>query len=135
MKYNIQHDKDPENIVSHAVAQASVNILHEVNAKAIIAFSVSGQTSKLISKQRPSKPVYAFTPSTAVYNRLSLIWGVTPLYVPRVYDTERIIDLGEKLLLKKKLINNDDIIIIVTGLALKRGSTNLIKIHTVGHRD
>lgn len=135
MKYNIQHDKDTENIVSHAVAQASVNILHEVNAKAIIAFSVSGQTSKLISKQRPSKPVYAFTPSTAVYNRLSLIWGVTPLYVPRVYDTERIIDLGEKLLLKKKLINNDDIIIIVTGLALKRGSTNLIKIHTVGHQD
>jgi pyruvate kinase len=135
MKYNIQYDKDPESIVSHAVAQASVNILHEVNAKAIIAFSVSGQTSKLISKQRPSKPVYAFTPSTAVYNRMSLIWGITSLYVPSIYNTERIIDSGEKLLLNKKLIKNDDLIVIVTGLALKRGSTNLIKIHRVGHKD
>jgi len=54
MKYNVQYDKDPEDIVTHAVAQASVNILHEVDAKAIIAFSVSGKTSKLISKQRPS---------------------------------------------------------------------------------
>ena len=135
MKYNVQYNKDPEDIVIHAVAQASVNILHEVDAKAIIAFSVSGKTSKLISKQRPSKPVYAFTPSTAIYNRLSLIWGITPLYVPRIYDTERIIDAGEKLLLKKKIINNDDLIVIVTGLALKRGSTNLIKIHTVGHQD
>ena len=135
MKYNVQYDKDPEDIVTHAVAQASVNILHEIDAKAIIAFSVSGKTSKLISKQRPSKPVYSFTPSTAIYNRLSLIWGVTPLYVPRIYDTERIIDAGEKLLLKKKIINNDDLIVIVTGLALKRGSTNLIKIHTVGHQD
>ena len=135
MKYNIQYDKDPESIVPHAVAQASVNILHEVNAKAIIAFSVSGQTSKLISKQRPSKPVYAFTPSTAVYNRMSLLWGITSLYVPSVYDTERIIDSGEKLLQKKKLIKNDDLIVIVTGLALKSGSTNLIKIHRVGHKD
>ena len=135
MKYNFQYDKDPEDIVTHAVAQASVNILHEVDAKAIIAFSVSGKTSKLISKQRPSKPVYVFTPSTAIYNRLSLIWGITPLYVPHIYDTERIIDSGEKLLLKKKIINNGDLIVIVTGLALKRGSTNLIKIHTVGHRD
>jgi pyruvate kinase len=135
MKYNVQYDKDPEDIVTHAVAQASVNILHEVDAKAIIAFSVSGKTSKLISKQRPSKPVYAFTPSTAIYNRLSLIWGITPLYVPRIYDTERIIDSGEKLLLQKKIINNGDLIVIVTGLALKGGSTNLIKIHTVGHQD
>jgi len=135
MKYNVQYDKDPEDIVTHAVAQASVNILHEIDAKAIIAFSVSGKTSKLISKQRPSKPVYSFTPSTAIYNRLSLIWGVTPLYVPRIYDTERIIDSGEELLLKKKIINNGDLIVIVTGLALKRGSTNLIKIHTVGHQD
>lgn len=135
MKYNIQYDKDPENIVVHAVAQSSVNILHEIDAKAIIAFSVSGITSKLISKQRPSKPVYAFTPSTAIYNRLAIIWGITPLYVPRIYDTKRIIDASETLLLKKQIIHHDDLIVIVTGLALKRGSTNLIKIHRIGHKD
>ncbi len=135
MKYNMQHDKDPENTVMQAVAQSSVNIVHEVDAKAIVAFSASGKTSKFISRQRPSKPFYSFTPSTAIYNRLSLIWGITPLLIPRIYDPKRIIEVGEEILLKKKLIKNDDLIVIVTGLALKSGSTNLIKIHRVGQKD
>jgi pyruvate kinase len=135
MKYNIQHEKDPENTIMQAVAQSAVNIVHEVDAKAIVAFSASGRTSKFISRQRPSKPIYSFTPSTAIYNRMSLIWGITPLLIPRIYDPKRIIEAGEEILLKKKLIKKNDLIVIVTGLALKSGSTNLIKIHRVGQKD
>lgn len=135
MKYNLKHGIDPDNRITHAVAQSSVNLLHEVDAKAVVVFSVSGKTSTFISKHRPSKPVYAFTPSTAVYNRLALIWGVTPIYIPEIEDTARLIEDGEKILLEKQLIQNDDLIVIVSGLALKKGSTNLIKIHRVGHED
>jgi len=135
MKYNYEFDKDPENIITHAIAQSAVNILHEVDAKAIAAFSVSGKTSKFISKQRPLKPVYAFSPSTHTYNRLSLIWGIIPLYIPRVKDTKRLIEVAEENLLEKKLIEKDDLIVLITGLALKTGSTNLIKIHRIGVED
>ncbi len=135
MKYNIKHDKDPENTVTQAVAQSSVNIVHEVNATAIVAFSASGKTSKFISRQRPSKPIYSFTPSTAVYKRLSLVWGITPLLIPRILDPKHLIEAGEEILLKKNLIKKNDLIVIVTGLALKSGSTNLIKIHRVGQKD
>jgi len=41
MKYNIQYRKDYRDLVTHAVAQACVNILHEVNAKAIVTFSIT----------------------------------------------------------------------------------------------
>lgn len=135
MDYNIQSDKDPENTVTHAIAQSSVNMLHEVDAKAIIVFSASGKTAKFVSKQRPSKPVHAFTPSTAIYNRLALLWGIIPQYIPRIKNVKSMIEAGEKLLLQKKLIKKNDLIIIITGLALKSGSTNLIKIHRVGHED
>jgi pyruvate kinase len=135
MRYNIQYEKDLKNLVTHAVAQSAVNILHEVDAKAIAAFSVSGTTSKYISRQRPSKPVFSFTPSTKIYNRLSLIWGVTHLIIPPIKDTRRIIEEGVKIMAKKRLIKKNDLLVIITGLALKKGSTNLIKIHRVGQED
>ncbi len=135
MTYNYQHERDQTNLVTHAVAQSSVNILHELDADAIIVFSVSGRTAKFISKQRPGKPVYAFSPSVKIFNRLSMVWGVTPLIMSKENDTKRIIDVGVKILKKKRLIRNNDLVIVVTGLALQTGSTNMIKIHRVGQQD
>ncbi len=135
MSYNIHFEKDPDDLVTHAVAQSSVNILHEVDARAIVTFSVSGKTPKLISKQRPSKPVYAFTPFIEQYNRMALTWGITPLLVSPINDAKRLIDAGVKIIFEKKYVKNNDIVIIVTGMALKTGSTNLIKIHRIGIED
>ncbi|SPD72169.1 Pyruvate kinase 1 [uncultured Desulfobacterium sp.] len=135
MNYNLKHRTERNDLVTHAVAHSAVNILHELDAKAIIVFSVSGKTSKLISKMRPAKPVYAFSPSVKVFNRLSLAWGITPLIIPAIADTKSIIEKGERVLEEKKLVRKNDLVIIVTGLALKTGSTNMIKIHRVGQRD
>jgi pyruvate kinase len=135
MKHNIQYEKDPHDPVIHAVAKACVNILYEVNAKMIVTFSITGKTSKLISKHRPLNPVYAFSPSKKIYNRLSLVWGVTPLLIPPINDAKGLIEAGEKIIISKKFAKLNDRIIIVTGLALKSGSTNLIKIHTIGKED
>ncbi len=135
MKYNIQYKKDEKNLVVHAVSQSAVNIHHEVNAKAIFAFSVSGKTSKLISKQRPSSPIYAFSPSKSIYNRMSLVWGVHPILITPIHDSIKLIAEGEKVAIESKYVKNNDLVIIVTGLALTKGSTNLIKLHTIGRVD
>lgn len=135
MKYNIQYEKDRHDPIIRAVAQACVNILYEVNAKMIVTFSITGKTSKLISKQRPLNPVFAFSPSKKIYNKLSLVWGVTPLLIPPINDAKRLIEAGEKIIIRKKFAKKNDLVIIVTGLALKSGSTNLIKIHTLGKED
>ncbi len=135
IKYNIQYEKDPRDLVTHAVAQSSVNILYEVQARAIMAFSVSGKTSKLISKQRPPANIYAFSPSEEVYRRQSLVWGVTPLLIPPIDNARGIIEFGEKIIIDHKYVKKNDLVVIVTGLALKKGSTNLIKIHRIGLED
>ena len=135
MKYNLQYEKDSDKLVTHAVAKSAVDILHEVSGKAIIAFSISGNTAKFISKHRPSMPVYSFTSSVSVYNRLSLVWGITPSFISDIDDTKKIIEAAERILINKKLIKKDDLVIIVTGLGLRKGSTNIIKIHRVGQKD
>jgi pyruvate kinase len=135
MHYNLPFERDPKDLVAHAIAQSAVAILQELDAKAIVVFSVSGKTTKLISKQRPAKPVFSFSPEIEVYNRLSLIWGITPFRIPSIDDAKKIIEAGLGVLLNRKLLKKEDLIIIVTGLALKKGSTNMMKIHRVGHDD
>ena len=129
------YDIDSKEPVTHAVAQSAVNILQTVHARCIIAFSVSGSTSKQISKQRPSKPVYAFTSRMDTYNRLSLLWGITPMYIPDIEDTARLVKASESLLIGKGCIQMGDLVILVIGMGLKTGSTNIIKLHRVGYED
>ena len=94
-----------------------------------------GKTAKLISKHRPSKPVYVFTSSMEVYNQMAVFWGITPLHLPEERDTKRLIEKAEAILIRNNLARENDTVVIVTGLALTSGSTNLIKIHRVGAED
>lgn len=135
MRYNIQYKKDPDDLITHAVAQSAVNIIHEIDAKCIVSFSLSGNTSKQVSKQRPSAPVYAFTPSKETFNRLSLLWGITPMYIPEINDVQRLIMSSEHILIEKQYVQKGDLIVLVIGLGLRQGSTNVIKIHRIGYED
>ncbi len=135
MNYNIQYQSDLQDPITHAVAQSAVNILHEIDAKCIVAFSVSGSTSRQISKQRPSKPVYAFSSRIDTYNQLSLLWGITPMYIPTIDNAERLIAGSEHLLIEKGYVEKDDLIVLVIGMGLKQGSTNMVKVHRVGYTD
>jgi len=135
MRYNVQYTRDADDLITHAVAQSAVNIVHEIDASCIVSFSVSGNTSKQISKQRPLAPVYAFTPSKQTFNRLSLLWGVTPMYIPEINNVQRLIKSSEHLLIEKQYVAHGDLIVLVIGLGLRKGSTNVIKIHRIGQDD
>ncbi|MDX9787488.1 MAG: pyruvate kinase [Desulfobacterales bacterium] len=135
MNYNMYYEQNLKDIIAHAVAQSAVNLLHETDAKCLLVFSQSGKTAKQVSKQRPSRPVYAFTSSKKTYNRLSLIWGVVPMFVAKIIDAKRLIEASENLLINKGAFSKDDLIVLVIGMGLKVGSTNMIKIHRVGQED
>ncbi len=57
------------------------------------------------------------------------------MYIPNIDNAQRLIASSENLLTEKKLLARDDLIVLVIGMGLKRGSTNVIKIHRVGHDD
>jgi len=135
LKVNLHHESDQGDPITHAVAQSAVNILKEVHARCIISFSVSGATSKQISKQRPSKPVYAFTSKMATYNRLSLLWGISPMFIADIENAARLVEASESLLINKARVEKGDLVVLVIGMGLKTGSTNMIKLHRVGYED
>ncbi len=78
----VHHHRDQGNS-SLAIAHAARAIAAVTEVQAIVAFTLSGHTARLISKDRPSVPIFALTPSEEVARRVALYWNVTPIICPR----------------------------------------------------
>ena len=116
-----------------AIAQAACRAAAEIRATAIIAFTQSGFTARLISKYRPSTPIIAFTFHPHVHCQLALYWGVTPKLIDFVDDAERLIEKAESLLCREGLIRPGDNLVLVAGTPLAHpGTTNLIRLRRAG---
>lgn len=112
------------------LARSACELAERVKATAIASFTLSGNTAKLVSKQRPPVKVIALTQNEVVSRQLSLCWGITPLLLVEVHDTETMMKLVEKTLFKHKLIKKGDIVIVTGGLPIAaRGESNFVKIH------
>ncbi len=117
---------------AHAISHAAREIAHDMALKAIIAFTRTGFTARLIAKDRPAVPILAATPHEAVWRRLSLLWGVTPILCPFVEDTDGMIASIERELLGRGYLQPGDPVLIMGGMPVtSRGPTNFLKIHIV----
>jgi pyruvate kinase len=117
--------------VSHAAATAA----NALNARAIVAFTQSGFSARLISHQRPDVPIIAFTPAPEVRRRLSLSWGVSSRLIRKVETTDEMVEEIENALLGDGSVAINDIIVIISGAPMwVTGSTNLMKLHRIGER-
>ncbi|MDP2600528.1 MAG: pyruvate kinase [Deltaproteobacteria bacterium] len=115
----------------HAVVHAACQAAEEVDAKAILVFSMSGTTIRMLSKLKPRKPIIGLAHSERVYRQMALCWGVHSIISPMGHSTDEMILLGEKKVLKQKLLNKGDKVVIVSGSQQLRGATNMMKILTL----
>jgi pyruvate kinase len=116
-------------------AEAACRAADEVGARAIVAFTTSGFTARLLSKYRPRVPILAFSPSQTVRRRLGLHWGVTAKAIPPIRRTEELVEQIETLLLQDGTVQMGDPLVLLAGLPLwVAGTTNLIQLHRVGAR-
>jgi pyruvate kinase len=119
-----------------AVAEAACRSARLLHAKAIVAFTQSGFSARLISSERPDVPVVALTPSPEVQRRLGLYWGVSSRLIRKVETTDEMLHEVEATLLGDGTVRNGDVIVIISGAPMwVTGTTNLVKLHRVGdHR-
>jgi pyruvate kinase len=119
-----------------AISDAAAFSAQELKARAIVAFTQSGSTARLISQDRPPVPIIAFAPSERVRRRLALDWGVVPRAITRLTTIDEMVSAIEASLLADRSVRYNDILVIVAGAPLwVRGTVNLLKLHRVGeHR-
>ncbi|TYP71167.1 pyruvate kinase [Paenibacillus methanolicus] len=119
--------------VTEAISQAVANAALDLSAKAIITSTESGYTARMIAKYRPKSPIIAVTPEEQVMRRLALVWGVIPVKGTPADTTDEMFDIAVRGGIDSGIVKLGDTVIITAGVPVGRsGSTNLIKIHTVG---
>jgi pyruvate kinase len=122
------------NSETHAISEA-LNIIDKMlNLRCITAFTTSGYTARLVAAERPHTPIIAFTPDLFSYNRLNLIWGVTPVLLEdAVSSVEDLVHQIEAYLLDRQLAASGDKVLVLGGSPIQQvKGTNFLKIHTVG---
>ncbi|MEW6243302.1 MAG: pyruvate kinase [Bacillota bacterium] len=116
-----------------AISYATTSIAASLRAAAIITPSQSGHTARMVAKYRPRSPIVAVTPDERVARRLSLVWGVTSCVEPAAKDTDAMMREAWSAALDAGLIQEGDLVVITAGVPVGvPGTTNMIKVHTVG---
>ena len=116
-----------------ATAQACVDAADNLDLSAIVAFTESGSTARLISKYRPHADIFAYTPIEATYRQMSLYSGVNPLRFTRVGSTDEMIAYAEQSLIELGIVKPGDSVVMAAGIPPNRAAaTNLMKLHLIG---
>ena len=119
-----------------SITRAAVEIANQLGATCIATFTQTGDSARRLSRLRPSKPVYAFTPSSATMNTMTLTWGIQPRQVPFVEHTDDMVDQVDRMLRESDLAMPGDLVVIAAGSpAGTAGSTNMLKLHRIVDRN
>ena len=101
--------------VALAVGIAAVQTAENVNAACIVAPTMSGRTSRLVSNLRPSVPIYAVTPSPRVMRKQQIHWGVTPMLGDVQGDMIRVVENARQAVVAHGYVHDGDIAVITAG--------------------
>ena len=117
--------------IYHAVAKASVALAQTIKAKAIIAYTASGNTAVRIARERPAIRLFVSTPEQNVQRRLSILYGATTIRQAET-DYEKALSITKKILIKENAVAKNDAIVVVAGFPFGlAGSTNAIRVEHI----
>ena len=118
--------------VTDAIGKATVRIAREIGAALIVTSTWSGYTARQIARERPMRPIVAFTPQETTLRQLALVWGITPVLVPPHGSTDEMLETVGRLLVERGEAVSGDAVVVSGGIPVgSEGQTNFIKVHRI----
>ncbi|MCU1700612.1 MAG: pyruvate kinase [Mycobacterium sp.] len=118
------------------ISYAARDIGERLDAKALVAFTQSGDTLRRLARLHTPLPLLAFTPLPEVRSQLALTWGTETFIVPHIETTDGMIRQVDVSLLELGRYKRGDLVVIVAGAPPGTvGSTNMIHVHRIGEDD
>jgi len=118
---------------SGAIGRAAVEIAHQLGARAIVAFTMGGDTARRLARHHSPIPFYAFTPAQATRSQLALTWGVETFLTSTVTNLDDMVSQVDTQLLSLGRGERGDVVVVVAGTPLSTpGATNTIRVHRLG---
>ena len=126
----LQHDP---RTMGGAITNAASMIARAIGAKALVAFSQTGDTVRRLARLHCDLPLLAFTPEPAARSQLALSWGVETFLVPFVEHTDDMFSQVDHSMLGLGRGQLGDYVVIVAGSPPGTpGSTNTLRVHRLG---
>ena len=118
------------------ISYAARDIGERLDAKALVAFTESGDTVRRLARLHTPLPLLAFTALPEVRSQLALTWGTETFINGHMSSTDDMIRFADRELLMMGRYKRGDLVVIVAGAPPGTvGSTNLIHVHRIGEDD
>jgi pyruvate kinase len=115
------------------LADAAYHAARESGAAAIVVFTSTGSSARLVSRYRPPVSIYAITPHDTTTRQLSVNYGVTPMLAPDVSSTDEMLAQMDRVMTEGGYLQKGELVVFLAGQPVGRpGTTNLMKLHRVG---
>lgn len=115
-----------------AISHSTCGMAIDLEAKAIVACSLSGMTARMVSRFRPPVPILGLTTDERTWRRLAMSWGVIPAMCERFSSTDVLFYTAKKIAEQDLRLQKGDKIIITGGdTSGTSGNTSLIKIENI----
>ena len=119
-----------------ALTHAACELAEDLDLDAIITATQSGLSCIRVARFRPPNKILAVSPEESTVRMLAMVWGVDAIYGEQSGDIEERYDEAVKAIRKSELIKKGDKVIITGGSTSTRpGSTNMLKLHTIGEEE
>jgi pyruvate kinase len=116
-----------------AIARAAAEVGAIVGAKALVAFTMTGETARRLARYRSPIPLLAFTTDPAIRSQLALTWGVETFIVPTVSHTDDMVhEVDAALVSLGRCAIGDKIVIVAGSPPGSPGKTNALRVHRIG---
>ena len=109
------HEGSNSGNVALAVGTSAVQTAKCVGATCIVAPTMTGRTSRLVSHLRPGVPIYAVTPNEKVMRQQQINWGVTPMLGDVQGDMLRVVNNAREAVVKHNFVKAGDTTVITAG--------------------
>lgn len=124
----------PQDSVADASAAGAVRIAEQLGADAVVCFTASGRTARLVARHRPTRPVLALTPHEHVARALAMVWGVRPFICSEhPLEHEAVVALAEREAARHGLLSSSGTLVVTHGAPGGVGApTNVVRVHRAG---
>ena len=123
--------------ISNTVCYSSVATASDLEAPVIVAPSVSGFTTRMLSKWRPKALIAGLSPSMTAVRQMQLYWGVKPFHAKRAESTDALLFASVELLKEKGIVKEGEIVVATAGVVTRANrhepvaDTNIMRVLVV----
>jgi pyruvate kinase len=125
------HNAEPTS--AEILADAAYHAARDARAAAIVVFTSTGSSARLVSRYRPPVSIFAITPHDTTARQLSVNYGVIPILAPDVSNTDEMLAQMDRVMVTGGFLRPNELVVFMAGQPVGRpGTTNLMKLHRIG---